>query len=270
MEITRCYTALGLSLGASRAEIKQAYKALALKYHPDLNPAPDAARRFQQINQAHAILRDHPAPTPNTVREPSTGQDNFQSLLASLQPIPTTPASTVPRATLAISLEEASAGIDRLVTLNITDSDHQGRPLTVTRQQRISLPAGLREGQWVQLAGTKHQSPLQLKILYKPHPLFHGDGPDLHLKLPVSQALASSGGQLKVPTLSGQAIVQVPAKTCNGEKVRLLGRGLGGPLNGDLIVTLYIETASARGRSACAMYRRTAHQGFRRDPATLI
>ena len=268
MEITHHYTVLGLAPGASRAAVRQAYKALALKYHPDLNPSPDAAQRFRQINLAHTVLKVHQGADP--VQTQQAASDSFRSLLASLQPANAAPTPAMASATLAISLEEANSGIDRLVTLDISDTGPEGQLRTRTRQRRLTLPAGLREGQYIELAGSRQHPPLQLKIIYKAHALFHGDGPDLHLKLPVSQELAANGGQLKVPTLTGQTIVQVPADARNGDKIRLVGRGLSGPLSGDLYVTLYIETASARGRSACAIYRRTAHQGFRRDASTPI
>ena len=57
-EINRYYKVLGLTPQASSAEIKAAYRKLALKYHPDKNNQPGAEARFKEINEAHATLSD--------------------------------------------------------------------------------------------------------------------------------------------------------------------------------------------------------------------
>jgi molecular chaperone DnaJ len=50
------YRTLGLPSGASQSEIKKAFRRLAMQYHPDRNPAPDAAAKFHDINIAYEIL----------------------------------------------------------------------------------------------------------------------------------------------------------------------------------------------------------------------
>lgn len=52
------YAALGLDSAASLADIKKAYRQLAAQFHPDRNPAPDAALRFRAIQQAYEVLGD--------------------------------------------------------------------------------------------------------------------------------------------------------------------------------------------------------------------
>ncbi len=51
---------LGLSPGATKKQIKSAFRQLALKYHPDRNKSAGAARKFQEIAEAYAYLPDHP------------------------------------------------------------------------------------------------------------------------------------------------------------------------------------------------------------------
>lgn len=57
MTLKECYAALGLKEGATLEDVKRAYRKLAFSLHPDLNPdVPDAARRFQVVNEAYVLL----------------------------------------------------------------------------------------------------------------------------------------------------------------------------------------------------------------------
>ena len=52
------YALLGLDKGASESEIKKAYRAAALKYHPDRNPGEDGEEKFRKIQEAYEVLSD--------------------------------------------------------------------------------------------------------------------------------------------------------------------------------------------------------------------
>ena len=56
MNLRQCYTILGVSPGASMEEVKTSFRKLAFKLHPDLNPAPEAAEHFRQVNEAYVII----------------------------------------------------------------------------------------------------------------------------------------------------------------------------------------------------------------------
>lgn len=59
MSIRDCYRILQLKQGASPDEVKAAFRKLAFKLHPDLNPSPDAAERFRKVNEAYVLLNRH-------------------------------------------------------------------------------------------------------------------------------------------------------------------------------------------------------------------
>lgn len=84
MDRNDCYTLLGLSPGASRAEIRKQYRMLAMRYHPDRNPDPHAGELFIRLTEAYEILLDRraPAETQTTVtprRQKATYDERMQS-----------------------------------------------------------------------------------------------------------------------------------------------------------------------------------------------
>jgi curved DNA-binding protein len=58
MQFKDYYQVLGVEPSASEDDIRTAFRRLARKHHPDLNPSPDAAARMQELNEAHEVLRD--------------------------------------------------------------------------------------------------------------------------------------------------------------------------------------------------------------------
>src|SRR3546814_6734561 len=252
------YTVLGVEPGACEAEIKTAYRRLARKYHPDVSKEAVAEDRFKSINEAYEVLRDsekraqydqlrargfrpgeefRPPPGYHGQGAPEYGfdvgegagfSDFFESLFGSRNRPGRASAGDAGgdlQARLAISLELAFSGGSQRIDVN-------GRTL------EVKIPAGVRPGQVIRLAGQGNRGrvrngDLRLEIEYRAHPEFEVDGRNILYVLSVTPWEAALGGTLTVPTLGGPVELKVPAGSDAGRKLRLRGRGLPGTPPGD-------------------------------------
>ena len=278
------YEVLGVPRDASDEDIRRAYHKLARRYHPDVNKEEGAEDRFKEISEAYEVLRDPDkrarydrlganwragedvsgaagfegfpggfggfggdrggvrvefgdahdfsdffeslfggARRPGRAR--TAGFEGFQARGADQETV------------LELSLEEAAAGGRRQLTLG------DGRSYDV------NIPAGVRDGQRIRLAGEGGKGAaggpsgdLFLRVRIKPHPRFRVDGRDLHVEVPVAPWEAALGATVAVPTLTGEARVRVPAGSSSGRRLRLRGEGMPGPRGGrgDLYATVKI------------------------------
>jgi curved DNA-binding protein len=126
---------------------------------------------------------------------------------------------------------------------------------------RVTIPAGVTDGQLVRLAGQGEAGPgggragdLYLEVHLRPHPLFQLDGRDVTLTLPVAPWEAALGASVTVPTLGGAVEMQVPSGAQSGQKLRLRGRGLPGQPAGDQYVQLKVVLPTANSPEARALY----------------
>ena len=278
------YKLLGVEREAKAEEISKAYKKLARKYHPDLNPGDkQAEEKFKEINEAYEVLKDpekrklydqlgpnwqhgqqfQGEPGYENVHFTFNGKsfdgsgfsDFFETLFggaaagggrgANFGPDPFGGFSSRPRrgrdveAELPLSLEEASSGGRRTVTLQMP----QG-PKTL----EVNVPAGIREGAKLRLAGQGDPAPggtpgdLFLRVRYLPHPQFKVEGENLHCDVALAPWEAVLGAKVAVPTLEGQVELNIPAGSSSGRKFRLRGKGLGSGVNrGDLLARVMIK-----------------------------
>jgi curved DNA-binding protein len=141
-------------------------------------------------------------------------------------------------AELELSLEEAARGGRRKISLG------EGR------DYEVNIPAGVRHGQRIRLAGEGGRGPgggpsgdLFLRVRIKPHRRFRLEGRDLYVDLPITPWEGVLGAEVEVPTLDGTTRVKVPASSSTGRKLRLRGQGYPGPRGGkgDLYATIEIE-----------------------------
>jgi DnaJ-class molecular chaperone len=282
------YKTLGVSKNASAEEIKKAYRKLARQHHPDVNKKPEAEKRFKEINEANEVLSDpekrkrYDTVGPEWARFQSgggqqpggfqwvyTGQpganpfngdaggfsDFFRTLFGEgTADFDTGPLfgrpSTGRRRSVAgadvehdveVTLAEAYKGTERSVELRL--------PNGTTRRLNVKIPAGVRDGQRIRLAGQGAPGAaggpagdLFLRVRVRPHPVFQRDADDLRMDLPVALHEALLGAEVTVPTLKGRVSLRIPPETQNGRTIRLAGQGMPRPTggHGDLYVTVKV------------------------------
>jgi molecular chaperone DnaJ len=115
----------------------------------------------------------------------------------------------------------------------------------------VKIPAGINEGQRIALRGHGepgvHGGPpgdLYVEIRIKQHDIFERDGDDLHCTVPVSVVTAALGGAVQIPTLGGEAEIELPEGTQHGKTFRLRGKGIKGIRSnypGDLYCHIQVE-----------------------------
>ncbi|MBA3363886.1 MAG: molecular chaperone DnaJ, partial [Actinobacteria bacterium] len=118
-----------------------------------------------------------------------------------------------------------------------------------TRTLQVKIPAGVRNGAKIRLAGKGEPGvaggapgDLYVKIAVNPHPVFGRRGDDLTLDLPISFPEATLGANVEVPTMNGPVTLKVPAGTPSGKTFRMKGRGApkkGG--RGDLLAKVKVD-----------------------------
>lgn len=127
----------------------------------------------------------------------------------------------------------------------------QGR-VQQTRKLSVKIPAGVDSGDRIRLSGegeggSHGGSPgdLYVQVKIKPHPVFTREDTDLHCEVPVSFTTLALGGEVKVPTLKGGAILKIPAESQTGKQFRLKGHGVSrvrSSTKGDLLCRVTSET----------------------------
>jgi len=259
MEYVDYYKVLGIDKNASAEDIKKAYRKLARKYHPDINPNnKEAHKKFQEINEANEVLSDpekrkkydqygkdwkHAEEFEKARQqqqrqraysgseEPFFGESNegnfsdfFESLFGGGTGTRSNRRETRFRgqdyeAELHLSLREAYTTHQRTITID-------GKNI------RITIPAGVENGQKIRLKG--HGAPgvnggpngdLYITFIIEDDPQFKRLGNDLYTNAEINLYTAILGGETTIETLSGKLKLKVPAGTQNDSKTRVKGKG---------------------------------------------
>lgn len=274
MDFIDYYKILGLGKKASAAEIKKAYRKLARKYHPDLNPNDkEAEKMFKQINEANEVL-SHPE---NRKKYDSYGKDwkhaeEFEKARQRDQSQRTyRPSGSSQyseedfsdffgsmfggRARSQRSVKFRGQDFQATLHLNLKDVYHtHKRTLTVNGKNiRLTIPAGVKNGQTIKIKGYGGEGinggpkgDLHITFIIENHTKFKRDGSNLYTNADLDIYTAILGGEVVVDSFEGKVKLKIAPETQNGSQVKLKGKGF--PVYkkegqfGDLIITFNLKT----------------------------
>ncbi|MEJ2115007.1 MAG: DnaJ C-terminal domain-containing protein [Gammaproteobacteria bacterium] len=165
-------------------------------------------------------------------------------------------------AKVLIDLEDSYQGTEREITLRTPIIDNDGRVINKERKLSVKIPKGVKQGQKVRLVGQGspgiaggEPGDLFLEIEFKPHGIYHVEGKDVYLDLPVTPWEAALGANVKIPTPLGKLDLKIPSNSSGGRKLRLKGQGIPGASPGDIYVTLRVMLPPAESETAKKLYR---------------
>ncbi|MCC7289054.1 DnaJ domain-containing protein [bacterium] len=270
------YEVLGVSKGASKDEIKKAFRKKAIEHHPD--KGGDEAK-FKEVNEAYEVLSDdqkkaaydqfgHAAGAANAGGpgggnpfEGFDGQgfggfdfsgfqggaggglnDIFDMFFTGMR----NRARDVEVA-LTIDFEEAVRGTTKELSLRIVNNQKQERE---NKTVKVKIPAGIDDGQSIKLAGHGEVSPngtkgdLYVHIRVRPSKEFEREGPHIISRLHIDMIDAALGTTAEINTLDGKVKIKIPAGSQHGKVIKLSGKGM--PVvqsdrHGDHLIELLVD-----------------------------
>ncbi|MCH9698262.1 MAG: DnaJ domain-containing protein [Gammaproteobacteria bacterium] len=161
-----------------------------------------------------------------------------------------------------IDIEDAYHGASRSLSLRSTVLGEDGRPQIKERTLNVKIPKGVKEGQSIRLKGQGspglgggQAGDLYLEIGFNPHSIYHVDGHDVSLELPITPWEAALGNKIQIPTPDGKVDLKIPPGSSSGKRMRLKGRGIPGKSPGDFYVTLEIVLPNTLSDKEKSLYK---------------
>ena len=265
------YDVLGVKKDASQSDIQKAYRALAKKLHPDLNPGnKQAEERFKEVSAAYDILGDEKKRARFDSGEIDASgaerpqQRQYYRDFADARSQYSSDAGFADFADDDI-LSQIFRGQGRGGAVNMRGPDRHYRlelefldaingatqhiTLPDGSALDVRIPAGTRDGQTLRLRGKGEPGigkgppgDALVEVSVRPHRIFSRDGDDIRVELPISLGEAVLGGKVAVPTPTGPVTMTVPKWSNTGAVLRLKGKGVArtGGGHGDELVALKI------------------------------
>jgi curved DNA-binding protein len=276
MDFVDYYKLLGIDKKATAKEIKNAYRKLARKFHPDLNPKDkDAKRNFQQINEANEVLSDpvkrkkydkYGNDWQHADQFEKANQGQGQSFYQNRTGRPDAD-SEGDFSSFFESMFGGSAGAGRSSRTKYRGEDYTSelkldlteaykthkQTLTVNGNKiRITIPAGIENGQTIKIPGHggkgKNGGPdgdLYISFSISNNDGFRRLGNDLYSSVTLDLYTAVLGGEITIETLNGKVKLKVKPETQNGSTVKLREKGFPVYKNegqfGDLYITYNVK-----------------------------
>jgi len=287
MEFKDYYKILGISKTATEVEIKTAYRKLARKYHPDLNPGnKESETKFKEINEANEVLGDPEnrkkydkygtdwkhgedyEKTQQKQRSPNqSGQkdfsneeysDFFESMFGGA------------RSSYKQGYGQKFKGQDYNAELHLDLNDvytTQPQVLTVNGQKiRLTIPAGVENGQVIKIKENGGlginggpSGDLYITFQINNHTSFNRQGNDLYQNVDLDLYTSLLGGEITLETFNGKVKLEIKPETKNESKVKLKGKGF--PVYkkegefGDMIITYHINAPTNLSQKEIELFR---------------
>lgn len=262
------YEVLGVARDVDDVELKRAFRELARRHHPDVNPDDaGAGERFREINEAYATLSD-PAERSRFDRFGHRGDGaevgGFGAVAQAMEEVlgdvlrrrRNKRRGRDLRYTLEVDFEEAALGATKTIDVPDGPVDRSGSAAGGAgrvKQFQVVIPPGTREGAVRMLAGEGEPGSaggapgdLHVIVRVRPHKVLRREGNDIASDLTVTFPQAALGAVVEVPTIDGPVKMRIPEGSQPGRVFRLRGRGVPrsadkDAVRGDHLVHLSVE-----------------------------